>query len=135
MFNQNTFIYSTILTRIFYFQSDNDNNKKPIDSPTGYDGKSDDTIGENESNRKQSPRPSPNRTKPKDLTNGTNTENLPSTNTIMDPSVDTNDNRIPESHLIMNGIPATSAPIPFQRMQTNNQQPQLLLYQQQQQQA
>ncbi len=72
----------------------------------------------------------------KDLINGTNNENLPSTNT-MGPGDDTHDSGIPVSHLMMNGVPTASVPIPFQRMQTNNQQQQqqqqqqMLLYQQQ----
>jgi hypothetical protein len=73
------------------------------------------------------------------LINGNNNENLPSTHTIA-PGDDTNDSGIPTSHLMMNGMPSASVPIPFQRMQPNNQQQQqqqqqMLLYQQQQQQA
>ncbi|CAF0982745.1 unnamed protein product [Adineta ricciae] len=121
--------------------TDNDNAKKAVDSPTGYDGKSDDTISEIELNRKQSPRPSPAHAA-KDLSNGTNNENLPPSNTI-GPGDDIHDSRISESHLMMNGMSTASLPIPFQRMQTDNQhqqqqqqqQQQLLLYQQQQQQA
>jgi hypothetical protein len=98
-----------------------------VDSPTG---KSDDTTGETDSNRKQSPRASPGHLN-NDLTNGTNNENLPSTN-IINPGDDINDSGIPPSHFIMNGLPSASVPIPFQRMQQDNQQ--MLLYQQQQQQ-
>jgi hypothetical protein len=111
--------------------TDSDNNKKAVDNPTGYDGKSDNTTVETESNRKQTPRPSPGHVT-KDLTNGTNNENLPTTNTI-GPGDHRNNSGIPESHM-MNGMPTASVPIPFQRMQANNHQQQMLLYQQQQQQ-
>jgi nuclear factor of activated T-cells 5 len=60
----------------------------------------------------------------------------------MGPGDDPTDSGIPVSHLIMNGMPSASVPIPFQRIETNNQQQQqqqqqqqhqqMLLYQQQQ---
>lgn len=53
----------------------------------------------------------------------------------MGPGDDVNDSLIQPSHLMMNGAPSASVPIPFQRMQTNNQQQQqqqMLLYPQQQ---
>lgn len=96
--------------------------------------KSDDKIGDSESGRKPSPA-----IVNKDLTNGTNNDNLPSANTI-GPGDDSTDSGIPVSHLMMNGIPSPSVPIPYQRLENANQQQQqqqqqMLLYQQQQQQA
>ena len=95
--------------------------------------KSDDKIGESEVGRKPSPALAN-----KDLTNGTNNDNLPSVNTI-GPGDDSTDSGIPVSHLMMNGIPSPSVPIPYQRLENANQQQQqqqqqMLLYQQQQQQ-
>ncbi|CAF4623634.1 unnamed protein product, partial [Rotaria sp. Silwood2] len=109
--------------------TDSDNNKKAVDNSTVYDVKSDDKTSETESNRKQTPRSSPGHVN-NDLTNSTNNENLPSTNPI-GAGDDTNDGLITPSHLIMNGAPTASVPIPFQRMQANSQQ-QMLLYPQQQ---
>jgi hypothetical protein len=74
-----------------------------------------------------------------DLTNGNTNENLSSNDTIGSNN-DTHDSGMQSSHSIINGLPTASVPIPFQRMQTNEQQQQqqqqqqMLLYQQQQQQ-
>ncbi|CAF3587182.1 unnamed protein product [Rotaria sp. Silwood1] len=114
--------------------TDSDNNKKAVDNPIVYDATSDDKTIETESNRKPTPRSSPGHIN-NDLTNSSNNENLSSTNPI-GVGDDTNDGLITPSHLIMNGAPTASVPIPFQRMQTNNQQQQqqqqMLLYPQQQ---
>ncbi|CAF4493997.1 unnamed protein product, partial [Rotaria magnacalcarata] len=110
--------------------NDNDNNKKKktVDTPTVYDGKSDDKTRETDSNRKPTPRSSPGHVN-SDLTNSTNSENLPCANTIVSGD-DPNDGLMPQSHMMMNGAQTASMPIPYQRMQNNNQQQQ----QQQQQQ-
>ena len=107
-----------------------------MDSPTGYNGKLDDATAENTNSRKQSPHTSPSHINA-DLTNGTSNEVLPSVTTL-GPGDDPNDNGIPSSHLMMNGLPTASVPIPYQRVQASaaqqqEQQPQphMLLYQQQ----
>lgn len=81
-----------------------------------------------------------------ELSNGTNNENLPPAN-VMGAGDDAQDSGMPDAHLLMNGMHTASVPIPFQRMQTDNQQQQqqqaqqqaqqqqMLLFQQQQQQA
>lgn len=53
----------------------------------------------------------------------------------MGPNDDTHDSGLSSAHQMMNGIPTSSLPIPFQQMQTDSQQQQMLLYQQQQQEA
>ncbi|CAF3238396.1 unnamed protein product [Rotaria socialis] len=117
-----------------YNDNDNNNKKKTVDTPTVYDGKSDDKTRETDSNRKPTPRSSPGHVN-SDLTNSTNNENLPCANTIVSGD-DPNDGLMPQSHMMMNGAPTASMPIPYQRMQNNNQQQQqqqqMLLYPQQQ---
>ena len=105
-----------------------------MDSPSGYNGKLDETTGEPTTSRKQSPHTSPSHVA-NDLNNGTTNEPLPSSNPL-GPGDDTQSG-IPSSHFMINGLQTASVPIPYQRMPTNNQQQeqqqqqhQMLLYQQ-----
>ena len=97
------------------------------------DCKTDEAVSESvltNLSHKQSPRSSPCHVNTNLKNNNNTIENL-SSNEEIGPNDNTNDNDIPSTHSIIHSLPTASVPIPFQAMQTDNQQQQMLLYQQQ----
>ena len=99
-----------------------------MNSLTVYDGKSDDKILEADLNLNQTTHSSSGHVN-NDLTDDGNNENRPLTNAI-DPNNDHDDDLISSTHSMINSTSTASMPIPYQRLETTNQQPHMLLYQQ-----